>query len=103
MYKLLLKHYNDWNNQMLTMHIETAYSSPDATRKIKRLTKRVILPTHSTSQSVGIDLYYSGQAFVLKPNQIQTLDMDIIIEPPENTYGPISHKVVLHININSMS
>ena len=59
---------------------------PDHTLKIKRLINRATIPTQSTSQSTGLDIYHSGNTIVLSLDEMQALDTDISVEPPKDTY-----------------
>ena len=48
------------------------------------------MPTQSTSESIGLDLYYAGKTVVIKPNEMCTMETDICIEPPKGTYVQIA-------------
>ena len=43
---------------------------PDKTIKIKRLSKRATTPTQSTSASIGLDIYHSGDDITLHPQEM---------------------------------
>jgi len=43
---------------------------PDETIKIKRLSKRATTPTQSTSASIGLDIYHSGDEITLHPQEM---------------------------------
>ena len=59
---------------------------PDATLNIKRLSNKATIPTQSTSSSIGLDLYHSGESVTIQPNQMCALETDISLEPPKGTY-----------------
>jgi dUTP pyrophosphatase len=56
--------------------------------KLKMLSKDATMPTRSTSQSAGLDLY-SAVDIVIPPNQAAVIPIDIAIEPMQNTYAQI--------------
>src|SRR5690606_22462953 len=61
------------------------------TFKIKPLTPTAIIPTRSTQNSAGYDLY-SDETIILQPNQTQAIKTGIACQFPKGTYGDIKSR-----------
>ena len=68
---------------------------PDATLKIKLISKRVTAPTQSTTSSMRLDIYYSGDTIAMLPRQMNPLAIDISVNPSKNTYIRLAPRIRL--------
>lgn len=60
--------------------------------KVYKFNPDAILPTRKHSTDAGIDLYYVGDDFNLKPGAMRILSIGITVVIPENFFGFIADK-----------
>ena len=64
---------------------------------VKLHTPTAIVPTRSTSESIGLEIHHSCDDTIIEPYEMATLDTDISIAPPKGTYVPIApHSGLAH-------
>ena len=56
---------------------------PDNALWVKLHASTAIVPTQSTSESVGLNIHYSRTQITIPPKGMATLDTDISIDPPK--------------------
>lgn len=68
-----------------------------------RLSDNAIIPTQSTNQSIVLDIHPSDLDLGIQLNSMKTLEIDISIEPPKDTYiripppSGLVHENPLHV------